>query len=148
MIDLARRAIARLDANQFVFAAFVRIAVGAMFAGSGLRKLGNLDAFVAKFEQLGIPAPSLQAPFVATLECVGGACLVLGLGTRVFAAMLGFTMIVAIATDRLVSAGVKDWLDFLYLNEWLLLLLLGWLVFAGGGRLSLDRIVAERLARR
>jgi hypothetical protein len=57
-------------------------------------------------------------------------------------------MIVAIATDRLVSAGVKDWLDFLYLNEWLLLLLLGWLVFAGGGRLSLDRIVAERLARR
>jgi putative oxidoreductase len=144
VLDLYRRAIARLDAHQFVAAAFARVAVGAMFAGSGLRKLGNLDAFVAKFEQLGIPAPSVQAPFVATLECVGGACLVLGLGTRVFAALLGFTMVVAIATDRLVSAGVKDWLDFLYLNEWLLLLLLGWLVFAGGGRFSVDRIVGER----
>jgi putative oxidoreductase len=134
-----------LDAHQWVAAAFARAAVGAMFCGSGFRKLGNLEGFVETFRRLGIPAPELQAPFVATLELVGGAALVLGLATRPFAALLAFTMIVAIATDRLESAGVADWLDFLYLNEWLLLLLLLWLVFAGGGKASLDAVLAPRL---
>ena len=137
-----------VDARQWLAAAVARVAVGAMFCGSGFRKLGNLEHFVEKFRGLGIPAPELQAPFVATLEFVGGACLLLGLGTRAFAGLLAATMVVAIATDRLASAGVKDWLDFLYLNEWLLLLLLGWLVFAGGGKASLDASVWPKIRER
>ena len=48
-----------------------------------------------------------------------------------------------IATDRLESAGVSDWLGVFHLNEWPLLL--GWLVFRGGGRASLDAALGAKL---
>ena len=107
----------------------------------------DLDEFTAYFESLGIPLAAVQAPMVASIELVGGALLVIGLATRFAALPLAGTMVVAILTARLNEAGVDSVGDFLYLPEWLLLLLLAWLATNGAGRFSVDHRVAAKLDR-
>ncbi|MEE9147482.1 MAG: DoxX family protein, partial [Candidatus Tectomicrobia bacterium] len=71
---------------------------GIMFCGSGWGKLHDLQGLGNWFGTLGIPLPHFNALFVSTIEFVGGACLVLGLGTRVFAFLLSGVMAVALLT--------------------------------------------------
>jgi hypothetical protein len=56
--------------------------------------------------------------------------------------MLAGTMVVAIATagipEHHIHANWRGLLDFLFLSEWLLLCLLGWLMVVGAGRASVD----------
>lgn len=130
---------------QWVWLFVMRLAVGCEFFLSGWGKLHRLAELVAYFQKLRIPAASIQAPFIATLEFVGGLLLMLGLGTRIFGFLLGCNMLVAIATA--VDFNGKGLSDFLYLSEWLLFLLLFWFVFAGGGKLSIDAVIAKRVTR-
>jgi len=140
--DLVGRLYARLDGAEWLGRLAVRLSVGLMFFGSGLGKLGKLHGLVEYFRSLGIPAPELQAPFVASVELVCGALLVVGLATRPAALMLCGVMVVAIVTaaapEHHIQASWHGLLEFLYLPEWCLLLLLGWLVLAGPGRASVD----------
>jgi putative oxidoreductase len=140
--ELVTLVYARLNGIEWLARLVVRIAVGVEFLGSGLGKLGKLSGFIAYFRSLGIPAAELQAPFVAGVELVCGALVVIGLVTRPAALMLCGVMIVAILTaaapEHHIQASWGGLLEFLYLPEWLLLLLLGWLVLAGPGRTSLD----------
>jgi len=57
-------------------------------------------------------------------------------------------MIVAIATNRISSiqsSGVLARLDdFLYLPEVLYVLILGWLIFSGPGRYSIDGLIERQ----
>jgi putative oxidoreductase len=138
-----KRLFDKLTELEWLWIFVARVGVGCEFCLSGWGKLHKLHEFTAYFAQLGIPAPSIQAPFVAALECFGGLLLMLGLGTRIFGLMLGFTMIVAMATA--IDLAGKGLSDFLYLPEWLLLLLLFWLVFSGGGKLSIDALIAKRM---
>src|SRR5882672_11225914 len=86
-----------------------RLVVGEGFILTGLGKWKNLDGVTALFTKIGIPAPHANAVFIATLELVGGACLVLGLGTRVFSLLLSATMVVALMTaDRQDFLGAFD----------------------------------------
>lgn len=142
---LVGRVFGKLSDLHWVWVLVARLAVGCEFFLSGKGKLGRLPELVAYFRKLGIPAPSIQAPFIATLECVGGLCLILGLATRVFGFLLGCTMVVAILTA--IDLTGKDLAEFLYISEWLLLLLLWGFVFTGGGKASLDGLIATRLAR-
>jgi putative oxidoreductase len=132
----------RLDSTEWLGRLVVRLSVGVMFFGSGLGKLGKLPGLVGYFRSLGIPAPELQAPFVAGVEFVCGALLVVGLATRPAALMLCGVMVVAIITaaapEKHIQANWHGLLEFLYLPEWCLLLLLGWLLLAGPGRASID----------
>src|SRR4051812_40376727 len=75
-----------------------RIAIGTIFIQSGYGKLTHLDKVINFFASLGIPAPQLQAPFVACVELGCGALVLAGLATRVAAIPLIGTMIVAIIT--------------------------------------------------
>ena len=129
----------------------VRVGVGLMFLGGAIHKATHLADFVAYFAQLHIPAPQLQAPFVVAVEFLCGLLLMIGLGTRPAALMLSGTMVVALATaaipDHKIHANWRGLLDFLYLPEWLLLCLLGWLVFVGAGKLSLDHGLRRRVVR-
>lgn len=140
--ELVGRIHARLDGAEWLGRLAVRLSVGLMFFGSGLGKLGRLPGLVEYFRSLGIPAPELQAPFVASVELVCGALLVVGLATRPAALMLCGVMVVAIVTaaapEHHIQASWHGLLEFLYLPEWCLLLLLGWLVLAGPGRASVD----------
>jgi putative oxidoreductase len=147
--DVLRRIYDRLERIEWLGRLLVRLSVGIMFFGSGLGKLGKLPGLVGYFRSLGVPFPEIQAPFVASVELVCGALVVVGLATRPAALMLCGVMVVAIITaaapEHHIQASWHGLLEFLYLSEWCLLLLLGWLLLAGPGRASLDaRLGIER----
>ena len=81
-----------------VFLLAVRLYWGWQFAITGWGKLQHLDKVTGFFSSLGIPAPGLNAVFVAGLELVGGIALALGFGSRVFAFLLAGDMAVAYLT--------------------------------------------------
>lgn len=76
----------------------VRVVVGVTFAMSGWGKLNNLERTIGFFASIGIPAASVQAPFVALVEFLMGLCVLLGVRARVAALPLIATMIVALIT--------------------------------------------------
>src|SRR5262245_54364779 len=77
-----------------------RVALGVTFVMTGWGKLHSLDSVEQFFAGLGIPAPGFQAALVATVELVGGALILVGLGTRLAAVPLAGVMAVAIATAK------------------------------------------------
>ena len=78
-----------IDGRTAPYAALtLRIALGAMFIAHALLKLFvfTLPGTVQFFESLGLPGSLAYVTFAA--ELVGGAMLVLGIGTRWVAALL------------------------------------------------------------
>jgi putative oxidoreductase len=122
-----------------------RVAVGLVFVTAGWGKLQNLERVVEFFRSLGIPAPELQAPFVAAVELVGGLLLVAGLGTRFVAVPLAATMVVAIATA--LWPDLEGAVDLLGKSEFVYIVIFAWLAIAGAGAVSLDALVARSLGR-
>lgn len=122
-----------------------RIVFGQAFLLTGLGKLRNLADATAFFESLGIPLAQVQAPFVAAVEFVGGALLLLGLGTRLASALLASTMVVALLTahrgDFALDASLADIAPLPFLVAVL------WLLAKGAGRVSVDHVLARRAAR-
>jgi putative oxidoreductase len=119
-----------------------RLTIGYIFIQSGWGKLHHLDKVVAFFTSLGIPAPQLQAPFVASVELGCGTLVLIGLLTRLAAIPLIATMIVAILTARLKD--VTDLGDFFSLSEYLFIVLLVWLIVKGAGAVSLDWLLVKK----
>jgi putative oxidoreductase len=79
----------------------VRLYWGWQFFQTGLGKLTSIEKVVDFFTNLGIPFPAFNAYMVGSLECIGGALLFLGLGSRIIALPLTFNMLVAYVTaDR------------------------------------------------
>jgi len=148
LADFVTRVYAWLDSLEWVARLIVRIAIGLEFFGSGLGKLGKLSGLIQYFRSLGIPAAEILAPFSAGTELVCGALIVVGLLTRPAAVMLCGVMTVAIVTaaapEKHITASWHGLLEFFYLPEVLLFLLLAWLVFAGPGRASVDAWVGAR----
>jgi putative oxidoreductase len=120
-----------------------RVCVGLVFVSTGWGKLQHLDRVIEFFRSLGIPAPELQAPFVAATELTGGLLLILGLATRFAAVPLAITMVVAIRTA--LWSELEGAIDLFGRQEFLFIALLGWLAIAGAGAVSLDAIVARFL---
>lgn len=120
-----------------------RVSVGSVFVITGWGKLQSLDRVTEFFRSLGIPAPELQAPFVAATELCCGLLLVLGLGTRFAAVPLVITMLVAIRTA--LWEELDGVIDLFGREEYLFIALLGWLAVAGAGAISLDAIVVRFL---
>jgi len=135
---------ALLNRLEFVPILFARLALGVGFIQTGHGKLfGGHANVVELFTNLKIPMPELNAWFVSGLEFFGGILLVVGLGTRIIALMLSFAMLVA----GLTAVFPKDgFLGSLLSTEVLAMLMLLWLVFSGPGALSLDHLVAKKLA--
>jgi putative oxidoreductase len=119
-----------------------RITIGFIFIQSGWGKLHHLDKVVQFFTSLGIPAPQIQAPFVACVEFGCGALVLVGLFTRLASIPLIGTMVVAILTAKLKD--VADLSDFFSLSEYLFIVLLVWLIVKGAGALSVDQVLAKR----
>lgn len=119
-----------------------RIIIGFIFVQAGWGKLHNLDRVVEFFTQLGIPAPNIQAPFVAGVEFVCGLLVLLGVLTRFASVPLICTMIVAILTARMEDIGGLG--DLFATSEFLYIALLLWLVIGGAGCLSVDHFWCRR----
>ncbi|MGC5650275.1 UNVERIFIED_CONTAM: DoxX family protein [Kocuria sp. CPCC 205316] len=122
----------------------LRVVLGVTFLLHGWQKFTEwtIAGTQASFAQMGIPAAELAAPVAAVLELVGGLMLLLGLGTRVVAALLALSMLTALVLVHLpagffaADGGV----------ELVLLLAAASVLFVltGAGRWSLDHAVAVK----
>ena len=148
-LGLVRRlhaaAIGFLERLAFAAPLATRVVVGFTFMHTGWGKLHNFQRTVEFFTSLGIPFPAANAGFVSTLELVGGVLLIAGLGTRLFAAALSGSMVVALLTaDK--QAFLASWSSTSETTptdvaSFTMLLFLLWLALLGPGKVSLDHLV-------
>lgn len=90
---------------------------------------------------LGLPGAEFLAGVVTALETFGGAALALGLLTRVVAPMFAVEM----AVICLALGPTWPWIDRGIEYPFLLGVLMLRFAFAGGGRVSLDRLIGREL---
>ena len=140
-----RRVLGILRRLSFAGPTLARLTVGLVFLQTGWGKIHDLRHVVDFFTDLHIPFPAFQARLVACTELVGGAAMLLGLGTRLVAVPLSVTMVVAILTAK---RGELDSLTALVgFEEWAYLVFFVWLALTGAGPLSVDHLIARRLER-
>ncbi|MBV8791866.1 MAG: DoxX family protein [Pseudolabrys sp.] len=124
---------------------FVRAVVGIIMVVHGWGKVtGPGPSGVATmFGRLALPMADLLAYIAIFLEVVGGACLVIGLLTRFFAAGLAIEMLIALLTVH--------WAKGFMVNQggYEFVLLIGAVLFAiairGGGPWSVDAKIGKEL---
>lgn len=120
----------------------VRVTVGLLMIHNGLDKLGDVQGFadnVVAF--IGLPFPVFFTYCAAYAEVIGAVLLVLGLFSRLDAAVLLVTMLVAIYF-HLKADGFKIVpLETASLYALLFLFFLS----SGGGRFSIDAFIAPLL---
>ena len=141
-----RLLIAASCSMQSPFLLFVRLYWGWQFAQTGWGKLHNLEKVTNFFASLGIPAPGLNAPFIATLEFAGGLLLILGLGSRLIALLLTANMLVALLTahrEALFSI-FSDPEKFYAATPYTYLFAVLLILIFGPGKLSVDALLAKR----
>lgn len=126
--------------------AILRATTGVILAAHGAQKLFvyGFAGVTGAFDQMGIPMPALAGPATGLVEFFGGLALIAGLLTRLAGFGLTVTMLGAIAFVHL-GAGffAPNGIEFP-------LALLGAtlaLTVAGGGRYSLDALIAGRRER-
>ncbi len=85
------------------------------------------------FRGMGLPFPELTAVLIGALELFGGLALIIGLCTRLFGLLLAGNMLVA---SLMVGTNVEQ----------ALFVVSALLVWLGGGMLSVDQLVDQRLA--
>src|SRR4029077_12489772 len=123
----------------------IRLYWGWQFWQAGHGKLSDVAKVVDYFTSLGIPAPSLNAHFIALLEAVGGILLILGLGSRIISLLLAADMTVAfVVADREALGSIFSDPDKFYAAAPFTFLLASLLVLIfGPGWLSLDTLIAR-----
>ena len=121
----------------------VRLYWGWQFFQTGLGKLTNIPKIIEFFTSLGIPFPAFNAYLVGSLECVGGALLFLGLGSRIIALPLTFNMLVAyITADREAFFSVlSDPGKFYGADPYTFLFASLLILIFGPGKISLDSAI-------
>lgn len=123
---------------------FVRIVIGVMFLMhvSGKFTAGP-SAVAANLSKSGLEPAILWAYVILFLESVGGACLIIGLFTRFFAAALAIEMLVALLLVHLPKGYMASGGGYEYV------LLIGAACFLiairGGGPYSVDRMIGKEL---
>jgi putative oxidoreductase len=130
---------------QSPFLLVIRLFWGWQFWQSGWAHLTNMPKFIEFISSLGIPAPTLNAYFVAVLETVGGILLALGLGSRVISLLLAGDMFVAFVTaDREALLSVFSDTDKFYAAAPYTFLFAALIILIfGPGKLSLDTLIAS-----
>ena len=122
----------------------LRIVTGFLFAAHGWQKFNEftIAGTQAAFAQMGVPAANVAAPVIATLELVGGVALILGVLTRVFAALLAVNMLGALFLVH-APAGI-----FAATGGYELVLILAAAALAvalvGAGKVSVDKVLFGR----
>ena len=123
----------------------LRIVVGIVFLVHGGQKIFvyGFAGVQGAFAQMGIPAPTIMAPFIALLELVGGFALIVGLLTKWVAILFAIEMIVAILKVHLkggffMPAGYEYALTLFAASVALAL--------AGPGAAALDQFIGKRSA--
>lgn len=124
----------------------VRLYWGWQFAQNGWGKLHNLGHVTEFFQSLGLPHPSLLAPFIAGVEFVGGILLILGLFNHITGLVLAVDMFMAywIADRDALHAILSDPGKF-YNADPFTFFFASLIIFAfGAGLFSLDALFGRR----
>jgi uncharacterized membrane protein YphA (DoxX/SURF4 family) len=80
----------------------IRIVVGLVFLSEGILKFTqSAELGSGRFALIGIPYPGLLAPFVAVIEIVAGAAMMLGLYAGDAAVLLLIVISVALVTTKI-----------------------------------------------
>jgi putative oxidoreductase len=109
----------------------IRIVAGITFVAHGLPKFENIAGTQGFFGSIGLP-PALALP-VGLLEVIGGIFLLVGVVTRISAALFIIDMIGAIVLVRLPDGFVDG-----YELESLLIAISVSLLITGPGRISVE----------
>ena len=81
---------------------FMRLAVGGVFLLHGIAKFGRgIGATAGMLANIGFPFPTIFAVILITIETVGAICVLLGILTRAWAAVMAVVMVVAILAVKL-----------------------------------------------
>ena len=92
--------ILRTDATPATI--LVRLLVGSVFLSEGIQKfLYPAQLAAGRFEKIGIPFPQIMGLFVAGVETICGALIILGLVTRLAAIALLIDSSVAILSTKI-----------------------------------------------
>ena len=114
----------------------LRLSLGIIFLAHGLQKIAGFASIVKFFTSIGLPV--LLAYAVTAIETVGGACLLLGLFTRLAASGICFIMLGAIFTVK-INKGLIGGFEF----ELTLLAIAVALVLSGSHILALDKLFSS-----
>ena len=127
----------------------LRLMFGWELFQTGKGKLENIDRFIGFLTHLHIPMPVANAYFVASLECVGGLLLLVGLASRLIAIPLTINFIVAYLTadHESVVNFFKDQDAFTSAAPFLYLLVSLIVLAFGPGIFSLDELIGRRRRR-
>ena len=134
-----------LARHEWLGPLLLRLVFGWFWLETGWAKLHNLEFFSQRFVEWGIPLPMLSATVSGATDLIGGALLILGLGTRLVAIPMIVNMLVALAV--VVLPTISTFNEFVELDEVLYVAVLFWLSMAGPGKASLDHLVAVRVKR-
>jgi putative oxidoreductase len=131
------------NACQSPLLLIVRLYWGWQFWQAGWAKLMDIPKVVGFFTDLGVPAPALNAHFIAWLEVVGGILLALGLFSRLIALPLAIDMVVAfvVADREALAAAFSDPDKFYAAAPYTFLFASLLILFFGPGKLSLDSLI-------
>jgi putative oxidoreductase len=123
----------------------LRLVLAAIFIAHGYQKVFGygISGVTDSFTKMGVPMPTIVAPFIAVLELVGGIALLLGVFTRVAAFLLACEMLGAIVfvhakNGFFAPKGVENVLGDLAMLVVVALL--------GAGAYSIDALLARRHA--
>lgn len=109
----------------------LRLVFGILFLIHGVSKFQQMAGTEQFFSKLGLP--SIAVPLIALVEIIGGISLIVGFGSRIFAAILALDMIVAIFMVKLGMGFVGG-----YEFELALVAGLVSLIFSGPGAFALN----------
>lgn len=124
----------------------LRLYWGWNFLVGGLSKFDNIPLVSEFFGSIQIPFPLFNAILVASVETIGGFCLLIGLAARFVSIPLAITMIVALFSAHLTEtlASIQNpqrlivQLPFVYLLTCLIILCFG------PGKFSVDSWIEKR----
>ncbi len=117
----------------------MRLVLAYGFYGPAKMKWSNMHAIGEWFESMGYPFPYVNAYIAGTVEALGVALLILGLGTRLISIPLIFVMLIAIFTVHLANgfeAGSNGYEIPLYY-----MIMLFTLLVYGAGKWSIDYFI-------
>ena len=116
----------------------VRIFAGIIIIPFGMEMFDGeaMSGYTKWLTDIGLPLPGFMAYLGKVAELVGGIFLILGLLTRLASVFLMITM--AVITFVMSSGSITD-------MTFLLLLLFAVYLFSGGGKYSVDALIAKKL---
>jgi len=85
---------------------FMRLAVGGVFLLHGIAKFERgIGATAHMLSGIGFPIATIFAVILITIETIGALCVLLGILTRAWAAVMAVEMVVAILAVKLPGGG-------------------------------------------